>query len=192
MLRDLNEWIDGMKQERKVVQLSDNQNASHPLILLWNGYQEDDSLYRRIFHRMTSGSCEFTCRITRDKRRQNESSLILFHFPNLHWEGYNYPSYRNPNVPWVLMSYESSNSIRERASNWGRYPPLKEKNLKGIFNRTLTLRQDSDIVARHGFIEKRDNPLTVEELLKLYSQEIVRDFSNYTSGKTSPAYPAAH
>ena len=35
--------------------------------------------------------------------------------PDLHWEGYNFPTYRDPNQPWILMTYESANSIRQRA-----------------------------------------------------------------------------
>ena len=30
-------------------------------------------------------------------------------------KGYNFPSYRDPAQPWILMSYESGNSIRQRA-----------------------------------------------------------------------------
>ena len=36
-------------------------------------------------------------------------------------------------------------------------------------NRTMTLRRDSDVVARHGLIELRDIPLTSEELARTYS-----------------------
>ena len=155
-----------------------------PLILVWNGYQEDDSLYKTIFRRMTSGACQTTCRYTRDKSRQNESSAIVFHLPNLHWEGYNYPEYRDPKVPWILMTYESANSIRERSSNWGRYPPLTEKHLKHVFNRTMTLRSDSDIVVRHGYVEERQHPLAREELDNLYLKESTRNFSQYNKGKS--------
>ena len=73
------------------------------------------------------------CEITTDKRRQNESSAIVFHMPDLHWEvspeetifrtkwrlislqGYNFPRYRDPERPWILMTYESANSLRTRA-----------------------------------------------------------------------------
>ena len=30
-------------------------------------------------------------------------------------KGYNFPSYRDPAQPWILMTYESGNSIRQRA-----------------------------------------------------------------------------
>ena len=93
---------------------------------------------------------------------------------------------RDPSVPWILMTYESANSVRERTSNWGRYPPLdkvgdtkkclwlgrskidkkikpfpwywgffdfwsncnltQSSPLRQMFNRTMSLRQDSDIV----------------------------------------------
>ena len=50
-----------------------------------------------------------------DKSRQNESAAIVFHMPDLHWEGYNLPRHRDPAQPWVLMTYESANSLRQRS-----------------------------------------------------------------------------
>lgn len=38
-----------------MVSLSDSNNQTTPLILLWNGYQEHDELWARVFHKMTSG-----------------------------------------------------------------------------------------------------------------------------------------
>ena len=35
---------------------SDKETDSGPLILLWNGYQEHDELWARVFHRMSSGT----------------------------------------------------------------------------------------------------------------------------------------
>ena len=34
------------------------------------------------------------CKFTTDRNLQNESSAIIFHMPNLHWENYSYPRYR--------------------------------------------------------------------------------------------------
>ena len=34
----------------------------------------------------------------------------------------------------------------------------------------MTLRRDSDVVARHGLIELRDTPLSPEELSQVYSE----------------------
>jgi hypothetical protein len=189
LVHDLARWIadDNIEVSEKLLKIEDrptenpevNPNSS-PLILVWNGYQEDDSLYRTIFKRMSTGFCSYMCRYTRDKSKQNESAAILFHLPNLHWEGYNYPTYRNPSIPWVLMTYESANSVRERASNWGRYPALTSKHINNVFNRTMTLRSDSDVEVRHGYAERRGKPLDTEELGELYSQEVARDFTNYT------------
>ena len=44
------------------------------------------------------------------------------------------------------------------------------RRLRGVINRTMTLREDSDIVARHGFVEKRETPFTSSEMMKIYSQ----------------------
>ena len=68
--------------------------------------------------------------------------------PDLHWEGYNFPRYRDPGQPWVLMTYESGNSIRQRSFYKGRYPVFDGKQLAGVINRTMTVREDSDIVIR--------------------------------------------
>ena len=123
---------------------------STPLILLWNKYQETGShVYQTIFHRITSGGCKATCRVTMDKSKQNQSSAIVFHMPDLHWEGYNFPKYRDPSQPWVLMTYESGNSIRQRSFYKGRYPVFDGRELVGMINRTMTVRQDSDIVIRY-------------------------------------------
>ena len=123
--------------------------SSSPLLLLWNNYQETGSrVYSTIFHRITSGECKATCRITMDKTRQNESSAIIFHMPDLHWEGYNFPRYRDPGQPWVLMTYLSGNSIRQRSYYKGRFPVFDGKKLAGVINRTMTVREDSDIVVR--------------------------------------------
>ena len=162
-----------------------------PLILVWNGYQEDDSLWETVFHRVTSGQCRARCEITRDKGRLNQSSALLFHLPNLHWEGYNFPAYRDPNIPWILMSYESANSIRERAANWGRFPPLSRRDLTSQFNRTLSLRRDSDLVASHGRVTRRETPLTREELGRLYSGQTAGQFNvtaeEFLAGVRGPA-----
>ena len=54
----------------------------------------------------------------------------------LNIQGYNYPRHRDPAVPWVLMTYESANSVRERAANWGRYPALRPgPHIDNVFNR---------------------------------------------------------
>ena len=129
------------------------------------------------------GQCPHQCRVTRDKQRQSEASALVFHLPNLHWEAYNYPEARNPGVPWVLMTYESANSVRERAGNWGRFPAIGPgKHFRNVFNRTLTLRRDSDIVARHGQVIKRETPLTREEEKQRYGLASSLDWSNYTKG----------
>ena len=105
----------------------------------------------------------------------------MFHLPNLHWEGYTYPASRAPGVPWVLMTYESANSVRERAGNWGRFPALGPgKHFRNVFNRTLTLRRDSDVVARHGRVIKREAPLTGQEEDERYGSASTLDWSNYT------------
>ena len=80
------------------------------------------------------------------------------------------------------MTYESANSVRERTGNWGRYPPLSGQHINHVFNRTLTLRRDSDIVATHGKVVKRHIPMTHHQMSRVFRNETCRDFSNYTKG----------
>ena len=99
--------------------------------------------------------------------------------PDLHWEGYNFPSYRDPAQPWILMTYESANSLRQRAYYKGRYHRFSGRRLRGVINRTLTLREDSDIVARHGLVERRMAALSPAQLAAVYSQEPRRPGRDY-------------
>ena len=84
------------------------------LILLWNDYQVlGKDIYQTIFKRITDGQCPqrfdwrlrrvfskvmfcsfSNCQFTVDRNLQNQSSAIIFHMPNLHWENYSYPTYR--------------------------------------------------------------------------------------------------
>ena len=163
---EIKEVVDNMKKHDSV----ETSASSSPLILLWNNYQETGShVYKTIFHKITSGGCRATCRVTMDKSRQNQSSAIVFHMPDLHWEGYNFPQYRDPQQPWILMTYESGNSIRQRSFYKGRYPVFDGKELAGVINRTMTVREDSDIVIRYGvtkivlkLLERGDLPVCFE------------------------------
>ena len=82
-------------------------------------------------------------------------------------------SFRDPQQYWILMSYESATNVRQRSANWGRwalfhiilfqilrikeqqcpifscrYPPINWHRINGMFNRTMTFREDSDVVVR--------------------------------------------
>ena len=165
-----------------------------PLILLWNNYQLTGSrVYSRIFQRVTGGGCGAVCRVTRDKARQQESAAIVFHLPDLHWEGYNWPASRDPARPWILMTYESGNSVRQRCYYKGKYPVFTGRELAGKINRTMTLRADSDIVVRHGFVRRRVAALSTAELGQVYSQAprppATRFLSSGNETGTKPAAP---
>ena len=77
-----------------------------------------------------------------------------------------------------------------------RFPPINWHKINGVFNRTMTFRSDSDVVVRwdwhvtrdkwhvtrdtwhvslmwllrHGYIERRREPLSEQEVSKLYSK----------------------
>ena len=84
---------------------------------------------------------------------------------------------RDPHQNWIFMTYESATNVRQRSSNWGRYPPINWHKINGVFNRTMTFRADSDVVVRHGYIEKRAEPLSDEEMGDVYSKVKNRDSS---------------
>ena len=75
--------------------VNETDDETH-LILLWTEYQMiGKDIYDTIFSRITNNQCKVSnCRFTTDRSRQNESSAIIFHMPNLHWENYTYPEYR--------------------------------------------------------------------------------------------------
>ena len=66
------------------------------LILLWTEYHMiGKDIYDTIFSRISNNECPVSnCRFTTDQSLQNQSSAIIFHMPNLHWENYTYPQYR--------------------------------------------------------------------------------------------------
>ncbi|XP_064087337.1 alpha-(1,3)-fucosyltransferase C-like [Macrobrachium nipponense] len=56
---------------------------------------------------------------------------------------------RDPRQPWVIMTFETplySNNIHK----------VRYENYNGLFNRTMTYRQDADIMVHHGFIVHRN------------------------------------
>lgn len=88
------------------------------------------------------------------------------------------------------MTYESATNVRQRSSNWGRYPPINWHKINHVFNRTMTFRKDSDVTVRflfemvihifekvyfhrHGYVEKRSKTLSDSELAELYSQVMI-------------------
>ena len=73
-----------------------NTTEEPHLILLWTEYQMiGKNIYKTIFSRISNNECPISnCRFTTDRSLQNQSSAIIFHMPNLHWENYTYPQYR--------------------------------------------------------------------------------------------------
>ena len=92
------------------------------------------------------------------------------------------------------MTYESANSIRQRCYYDGKYPQFFGNSLRGMINRTLTLREDSDIVARHGLVQRRLSPMSDEQMKNVYSQVPRRPASHflkeYHPTKKQSALPA--
>ena len=88
-----------------------NQTEDVHLILLWTEYQMiGKDIYKTIFSRISDNECPVSnCRFTTDRALQNQSSAIIFHMPNLHWENYTYPQYRY--AAYKPIQYKSLISI---------------------------------------------------------------------------------
>ena len=71
----------------------------------------------------------------------------------------------------------------------GRYPRFTGRQLRGVINRTMTLREDSDIVARHGRVEARTQPRTEAELEAAFSQQPRRPGADFLPGGNSSSSP---
>ena len=85
--------------------------------------------------------------------------LACVHYLNhflmkVHGQGYIYNYiklviiFRDLSKPWIFMTYESATNVRQRSSNWGRYPPINWHKINHVFNRTMTFRKDSDVTVR--------------------------------------------
>ena len=88
--------IDTTDESATAVVTSTNTTEEPHLILLWTEYQMiGKNIYKTIFSRISKNECPISnCRFTTDRSLQNQSSAIIFHMPNLHWENYTYPQYR--------------------------------------------------------------------------------------------------
>ena len=88
--------IDTTDESVTAVVTTTNATEEPHLILLWTEYQMiGKNIYKTIFSRISNNECPISnCRFTTDRSLQNQSSAIIFHMPNLHWENYTYPQYR--------------------------------------------------------------------------------------------------
>ena len=97
--------IDTTDESVTAVVTTTNTTEEPHLILLWTEYQMiGKNIYKTIFSRISNNECPISnCRFTTDRSLQNQSSAIIFHMPNLHWENYTYPQYRSVHNQCIMI-----------------------------------------------------------------------------------------
>ena len=80
------EWVSSARQRY----LSDNIQKNHRGSVSKEVSVNIVKVIKQKFFHVIFSNCQFTV----DRNLQNQSSAIIFHMPNLHWENYSYPSYR--------------------------------------------------------------------------------------------------
>ncbi|CAG7827742.1 unnamed protein product [Allacma fusca] len=122
---------------------TDGQGKKLKKILVWNDYWKSKALWHKIFYEIIYDKCPHSsCILTTEKSQLQSSDAVLYHILDLHKEKYRVPEYRNPNQIWIAMSFEPPYILT--------YAGVDFPRLNGVFNRTMSYRQDSDIVVRHG------------------------------------------
>jgi alpha-1,3-fucosyltransferase len=125
-----------------------NQNNNKKLILFWNKWFDDPTFGFGTGESISfkKNNCPVTnCEITTDKKRLQESSIVIFHMRDAI---YRLPKYRHPNQRWIFLLYESP----KHSDNYDKY--------NGLFNLTATYRSDSDFVSYYfsnSFLEWGEN-----------------------------------
>ncbi|XP_076347429.1 alpha-(1,3)-fucosyltransferase C-like isoform X1 [Tachypleus tridentatus] len=114
-------------------------------ILLWTkffGTQFIDDYYfflpgNETFSRY---SCQYQCSVTADRKLLTSVDAILFHVPNFR-SNVKLPKDRGLHQRWILYGIEAPRLIK---MPWNK--------IDGLFNWTMTYREDSDIPVRYGHI----------------------------------------
>lgn len=110
------------------------------------------------------------------------SDALIFHLPNLQAEKNVSPKYRRLDQIWIILVYESAQNviygyliiiILTSLHDSKLYSSLRhtkhKMNLDKIaFNRTMSFRQDSDILIQYGSVTKLSKSLTNSEMMRMY------------------------
>ena len=146
-------------------------------ILVWNDYWKSQALWHKIFHDIIYNKCPHSsCILTSEKSELESSDAVLFHLLDLHRDKYRVPQYRDPKQIWIAMSFEPPYIMN--------YAGLDFPRLNGVFNRTMTYRQDSDIVVRHGTFWPIEDSNKVPHYMSRWvgSHDNIKE-RNYAEGK---------
>ncbi|XP_076321905.1 glycoprotein 3-alpha-L-fucosyltransferase A-like [Tachypleus tridentatus] len=129
------------------------RNITKPkLILLWTPWNHQWKTVNYYF--LQSGNDSFVryhcpnqlCTTIYDRSRLHEADAILFHLLDL--KESDMPKSRHPQQIWMIYVMEAPWLVY---ASWNR--------LKGIFNWTLSYREDSDVPVKYGFVGSRTTKL---------------------------------
>ncbi|KAL7638289.1 UNVERIFIED_CONTAM: hypothetical protein RMT77_010853 [Armadillidium vulgare] len=107
-------------------------------------------------HHITHNECPLPCKYTRELTNLNKVDALVIHldsFKNPKAVLNNIHKRRNPNHPWVMLSFETCLMANKTFK-------LRYKDFDSFFNRTMSFRKNSDVILNHGFIvSKNDSTL---------------------------------
>ncbi|XP_076347342.1 4-galactosyl-N-acetylglucosaminide 3-alpha-L-fucosyltransferase 9-like [Tachypleus tridentatus] len=172
--------IEVVKQSRKVVIPEGNlkKGNNYKIIFLWtkyfsSNYSEDFYFFRPGNETFVRYGCSNLCEVTREKRLLSSVDAVLFHARDLNMK--DLPKIREPHQRWILYGLESPSLTN-----------LPWKSINGLFNWTMTYRENSDIQARYGYTCKKQSlgKNEIRDYFKIKSREVVWFVSNcHTSSK---------
>lgn len=120
------------------------------------------------------------CEATLDRSKIKEADAVFFHFYDI-WFWVGLPTYRHPSQVWVLWSTEPTSRL------WKDY-----KSFAGVFNWTLTYRQDASIFAPQGMIRKLEGQEKKEMAIKLQHRNFFKERPYFIAMTISDCYDQSH
>ncbi|XP_058041121.1 4-galactosyl-N-acetylglucosaminide 3-alpha-L-fucosyltransferase 9-like [Ahaetulla prasina] len=127
-----------------------------------------------------SGGCwQFNisgCRLSTNRSFQRKAHAVLIHHRDLQAHGLGQlPRQRPPNQRWVWMNFESPTHTKGL------------RNLGGLFNWTMSYREDSDVFVPYGYLKLRPEPL-VQFTLPKKTKLVAWVISNWNEGHARVRY----
>ena len=114
-------------------------------ILFWTKYWGSQETWRYNFIDMSSGRCASDCVLLFDRSELSTADAVVFNLNSYDLDPAQLPTSRRPaGQIWVLYSIESPAHEKVKAINLTA--------LNGLFNWTMTYRQDSDLPMPYGLV----------------------------------------
>ncbi|XP_013780320.1 alpha-(1,3)-fucosyltransferase 9-like [Limulus polyphemus] len=166
--------IEVVMQSLRVIipEVNLKKGNDYKTIFLWtkyfnSNYSEDFYFFHPGNETFVRYGCNNLCEVTRDQRLISSVDAVLFHARDLNVRVL--PKIRKPHQRWILYGLESPS-----------FTNLPWKSINGLFNWTMTYREDSDIQAKYGYTCKKSHleKNEIRDYLKVKSREVVWFVSN--------------